>query len=193
MALLKQARSQAEEAALDDPALESAIMALGSRLYKDDIATQIADNVGKSQTAVPRIMATIAYKLAESSDVGTDGEIKEENLSVLGMMALNEVLEIAEASGVQVGPSDASEAFKHMVIMFAQDQGLPEDQVQTLAAAMAEVNDQQLADAANEVPEEAFDELPDEDVPVAGEEQMAAGDICRAPAGALQISPVQGG
>ena len=120
-------------------------------------------------------MATIAYKLAESSDADTDGEIKEENLSVLGMMALNEVLEIAEASGVQIGPSDASEAFKHMVIMFAQDQGLPEDQVQTLAAAMAEVNDQQLADAANEVPEEAFDELPDEDVPVAGEEQMAAG------------------
>ena len=175
MALLKQAQSQAEEAALDDPALEAAIMALGGRLYKDDIATQIADNVGKSKTAVPRIMATIAYKLAESSDVDTDGEIKEENLSVLGMMALNEVLEIAEASGVQIGPSDASEAFKHMVIMFAQDQGLPEDQVQALAAAMAEVNDQQLADAANEVPEEAFDELPDEDVPVAGEEQMAAG------------------
>ena len=49
MALLKQAQSQAEEAALDDPALESAIMALGSRLYKDDIATQIADNVGKSK------------------------------------------------------------------------------------------------------------------------------------------------
>ena len=34
MALLKQAQSQAEEAALDDPALEAAIMALGGRLTK---------------------------------------------------------------------------------------------------------------------------------------------------------------
>ena len=51
--------------------------------YKDDIATQIADSVGVSTTAVPRILATIAYK-SESSDVDTDGEIKEENLSVPG-------------------------------------------------------------------------------------------------------------
>tara|TARA_B100001057_G_C22684585_1_gene885141 strand:- start:206 stop:748 length:543 start_codon:yes stop_codon:yes gene_type:complete len=169
--LLQTAQEDAETAALDDPALEQAITNIGQRLYNEDLAEQIADTVGKSETNLPRNLATIAYKLAESSDVDADGDIKEENLAVLGMIALNEVFEIAEAAGVKTDSSDVSVAFKHMVVMFAQDQGLPEDQVQTLANAMAEVNDRQLAEAAEDVPDETFEALPDEDVPIPGEEQ----------------------
>jgi hypothetical protein len=58
-----------------------------------------------------------------------------------------------------------------MVVMFAEDQGLPEDQVQALANAMSEVNDRELADAAETVPESTFNDLPDEDVPVPGEQR----------------------
>ena len=171
--LLQTAQQQAETAALDDPALEQAIANIGQRLYKEELGQQIADTVGKAENNVPRNMATIAYKLAESSDVDTDGEIKEENLSVLGMIALNEVFEIAEAAGVSTQPSDVSAAFKHMVIMFAQDQGLPEEQVQSLANAMAEVDDRGFAEEANQLPDSTFENLPDEDVPVGALEEGA--------------------
>ena len=179
--LLQGAKQNAENASLDDPALESAIMAMGSRLYEEGLGDSISEQVAKSLTSVPRIMATIAYKLAESSDVDTDGEIKEENLSVLGMMALNEVFEIAEASGVETSPADVSAAFKHMVIMFAQDQGLPPEQVESLANAMAQVDDRGFAEEANQVPDQFFEELPEEDVPVGALEEDAAPQQAAAP------------
>ena len=164
--LLKEAEANAETASLDDPALESAINFLGSKLYTEDLSLQIAEQLDKSSVSMPKILATIAYKLAERSDTETDGDIKEENLSILGMMALNEVFTIAEETGMNTTSADISAAFKHMIVLFAQDQGLPQEQVQSLANAMAQVNDEQFAQEAENMPDNLDEMLPDDDIPV---------------------------
>ena len=170
MAGLLETQTQAEEASLDDPALEKAIEYIGQRLYSEDLSLSIGEQVDKSERSDPASLALIAYKLAEAADANADGDVKEENLSILGMLSLNEVMTIAEKTGMQVTPADASAAFKQMVVMFAEDQGVPPEQVQALSASMAQVNDQQLADEAQALPDNFDEMLPDEDVPVAEEE-----------------------
>jgi hypothetical protein len=81
------------------------------------------------------------------------------------MVALNEVMEIAEQSGMQVSPEDAAIAFRHMVTMFAQEQGLDPEQVQQLTAAMSEVDTSQLAMDADALPDDFADQISDEDMP----------------------------
>lgn len=164
---------EAADAALDDPALESAINYMGQKLYSEDLAEEIAATFGQSSTIQPRNMALAAMKLAEFSDVQTEGDIKEENLSILGMMALNEVATIAEAAGVTVTGADISAAFKEMVIMFAEDQGIAPEQLSTLRDAMSQVSDEELAAEAEALPDNYDESLPDEDVPV-GEMGMGA-------------------
>jgi len=160
-----EAQAAAPSMDADDPALDQAIQYLGGRLYEEDIASQIANVTEKSPESQPQLLALIAYRLAESSDVETDGDIKEENLSVIAMVALNEVMEIAEQSGMQVSPEDAAIAFRHMVTMFAQEQGLDPEQVQQLTAAMSEVDTSQLAMDADALPDDFADQISDEDVP----------------------------
>lgn len=167
----QQPKPQASASSIDpdDPALDQAIQYLGGRLYEEDIASQIANVTEKSPESQPQLLALIAYRLAESSDVETDGDIKEENLSVIAMVALNEVMEIAEQSGMQVSPEDAAIAFRHMVTMFAQEQGLDPEQVQQLATAMSEVDTSQLAMESDALPDDFADQIPDEDVPLGDE------------------------
>jgi hypothetical protein len=160
-------------ASLDDPALEQAINYMGKKLYSEDLAEEIAGMFSQSEVAQPKLLAMAAMKIAESSDVETDGDIKEENLSILGMMALNEVVTIAEAAGVQIAGSDVSAAFKEMVIMFAQDQGLSPEEIGGLKEAMARVDDAELAAEAEALPDDYDEMLPDEDVPV-GDREMGA-------------------
>jgi hypothetical protein len=160
-----EAQAAAPSMDADDPALDQAIQYLGGRLYEEDIASQIANVTEKSPESQPQLLALIAYRLAESSDVKTDGDIKEENLSVIAMVALNEVMEIAEQSGMQVSPEDAAIAFRHMVTMFAQEQGLDPEQVQQLTAAMSEVDTSQLVMDADALPDDFADQISDEDMP----------------------------
>mgnify|MGYP001169024054 FL=1 len=149
----------------DDPALDQAVQYLGSRLYEEDIASKIATVTEGSRESQPQMLALIAYRLAESSDATTDGDIKEENLSVIAMVALNEVMEIAEQSGMEVGPEDAAIAFRHMVTLFAQEQGLNPEQVKQLTAAMSEVDTSQLVAEMDNLPDNFADQLPDEEMP----------------------------
>ena len=158
----------------DDPALEQAIEYLGQRLYAEDISIEIAKVVEKSPAPQPRMLAEIAYRLAESSDVETDGDIKEENLSIIGMVALNEVAEIAEQAGMQITPADVSAAFQEMVLIFAREQGLSKDEIATLEASMRQVDDAELAQGAEALPDDFDEQIPDEDVPV-GDENAEVG------------------
>ena len=154
----------ASDASLDDPALESAMNYMGKKLYSEDLAESIASALGQSDSVQPRNMAMAAMRLAELSDAETDGDIKEENISILGMAALNEVATIAEAAGVNVTGADVSAAFQEMVIMFAEDQGLPPEEVANLRNAMAQVSDQELAAEAEALPDNFDEMIPDQDL-----------------------------
>ena len=57
-----------------------------------------------------QMIAGLAYTLAEAADTATDGLIKEENLSILGMLTLNEVFTIAQTAGMPLADGDISAA-----------------------------------------------------------------------------------
>ena len=90
------------------------------------------------------------------------------------MVALNEVAEIAEQTGMQITPADVSAAFQEMVLIFAREQGLPKAQIETLAASMRQVDDAELAQGAQALPDNFDEQIPDEDVPV-GDENAEVG------------------
>ena len=102
-----------------DPALQRAIAYVGDRLYgPDKVSEEIAKQLGQSDTPMPKMIAGLAYTLAEAADTATDGLIKEENLSILGMLTLNEVFTIAQTAGMPLADGDISAAMKQMKIMY---------------------------------------------------------------------------
>jgi len=135
----------------NDGALADAIEYIGSRLYDENLAGEVARALDGAPKAMPKILAGIAYKLAQAADTETNGEVMEENLSILGMLALNEIITIAEASGMAISGATASAAMKQMVIMYAEDNGIPSDE---LAGLMANVSDQDVAMLADEAPDD---------------------------------------
>ena len=146
-----------------DPALQRAIANMGDRLYgKDKLAEEIAQSLGQSETPLPKMIATVAYTLSQAADEATDGLILEENLSVLGMLALNEVFTVAEQAGMPLETKDVSAAMKQMVIMYGEDNGLTEEEVEVLAGGMMQIDDAQFAQAALELPDEFGDSIPEE-------------------------------
>lgn len=118
-----------EAEAGDDPALLEAYKWVHTKLYSEEFGARISDAI-KSQQGSAKLLANIAYKLAQGADTATGGNIAEENLVALGIFTLNEVYEIAEASGGQVDAAALNEAFKAMVVMWLQDQGQDTSQIE---------------------------------------------------------------
>ena len=156
-----------------DPALSKAMDYVGERLYSEDVGEQIARSFDNSPTANPDAIAVIAYKLTQKADEASGGEVAEENLSVLGMLTLNEVLTVAEAAGMPIKPETAVTAMKRMIIMFASDNGIPAEQLQD---AFAQVDDAQVSQAAAEAPDDLGDQIADEDSPVGDNIESGIGD-----------------
>ena len=145
-----------------DPALQKAIAYMGDRLYgKEKIAEDIAKTLGQSDLSMPAIVASTAYALTQAADEASDGMIREENLSILGMLALNEVFTIAETAGMPLETKDVSIAMKQMVLMYGEDNGLSKEEIEVLSQGMMQVDDAQLAQAAMELPDEFGESIPE--------------------------------
>lgn len=148
-----------------DPALQRAIAYVGDRLYgPDKLSEEIAKQMGQSDTAMPKMIAGLAYSLAEAADTATDGLIKEENLSILGMLTLNEVFTIAQTAGMPLKDGDVSAAMKQMIIMYGQENGLTPEELNVLSEGMMQVDDTQFADEAAALPDDFGDSLPDYEI-----------------------------
>lgn len=146
-----------------DPALQKSIAYMGDRLYgQEKIAEDIANTLGQSDLPMPEIVAATAYALAQAADEASDGMIREENLSILGILALNEVFTIAETAGMPLETKDVSVAMKQIVLMYGEDNGLSKEEIEVLSQGMMQVDDVQLAQAAMELPDEFGDSIPDE-------------------------------
>jgi hypothetical protein len=146
-----------------DPALQKSIAYMGDRLYgQEKIAEDIAKTLGQSDLPMPEIVATTAYALAQSADEASDGMIREENLSVLGILALNEVFTIAETAGMPLETKDVSVAMKQLVLMYGEDNGLSQEEIDVLSQGMMQVDDAQLTQAAMELSDDFGDSIPDE-------------------------------
>jgi hypothetical protein len=160
---------------MGDEALTKAIEFVGKRLYEANMSTEIAKAFDGSTTAQPKIIASIAYRLAQAADTNTGGEIREENLSVLGILTLNEVITVADAAGMPIDGATASKAMQEMILTYAEDNGLDTTE---LAQAMGQVDDNEMDMVAQELPDDfdtQLDSIPDEEEEV--EQEMAEGEM----------------
>ena len=146
-----------------DPALAKALKFVGQQLYRKGMDEKIATAFDDSPVAAPKNIAMIAYRLAQKADEKTGAEIEEENLAILGMMTLNEVIEIAQAAGMQMDDTLPSKAMEQMVLIFAEDNGLPADQMRE---AFSQADDMSIAQAAQEAPDDLDEQMTDDDNPV---------------------------
>tara|TARA_R110001599_G_scaffold165052_1_gene354477 strand:+ start:3333 stop:3917 length:585 start_codon:yes stop_codon:yes gene_type:complete len=145
-----------------DPALQKSIAYIGDRLYgQEKLAGEIAKTLGQSDLPMPEIVASTAYALAQAADEASDGMVREENLSVLGILALNEVFTIAETAGMPLEIQDVSAAMKQLVLMYGKDNGLSQEEIEVLSQGMMQVDDAEFAQAAMELPDEFGESIPE--------------------------------
>ena len=153
---------ETDEDDFQDPALQKSIAYIGDRLYgQEGLAEEIAKTLGQSTMPMPEIVASTAYALAQAADESSDGMVREENLSVLGILALNEVFTIAETAGMPLEVKDISAAMKRLVLMYGEDNGLSQEEIEVLSQGMMQVDDTQLAQAAMELPDEFGESIPE--------------------------------
>lgn len=112
--------------------------------------TGAAKDVSAQLKAAPNLvegMANIAYDITATVDERTDGNVPDELLVPLAMKILEEVVEIADATGLDPQPEDVALAFKTMILRYLQEQGLDTTQ---LDQAMSQVDPSVFRKAAEE-------------------------------------------
>lgn len=134
----------------DDPTFQAAVEFANEALYSN----QAAKDVSKQLKAAPSLvdgMANVAYEITSVVDERTNGEVPDELLVPLAMKILEEVVEIADASGLDPQPEDVALAFKQMILRYLQEQGADTAQ---LDEAMNQVDPSVFRQAAEENTEE---------------------------------------
>lgn len=113
-------------------------------LYGNEAAKDVAQALKAAPDPVEGL-ANTAYEMTSVVDERTDGQVPDELIIPLAMQILEEVVEIAEAAGVQIQPSDVAQAFKQMLLRFLAEQGMDTTQLQQ---AMDQVDPEAFNQAA---------------------------------------------
>jgi hypothetical protein len=130
----------------NEPNYQTALQYAMEALY----GTGAAKDVSAQLKAAPGLMegmANIAYDITATVDERTDGNVPDDMLVPLAMKILEEVVEIADASGLDPQPEDVALAFKTMILRYLQEQGLDTSQ---LDQAMSQVDPTVFRKAAEE-------------------------------------------
>lgn len=112
-----------------DPAFQTAMAYAMEALYEKGAAKDIAAQL-KSAPSTVAGASDIAYEVTSVVDERTDGEVPDELLMLLGMKILEEVVEIADAAGLEMSPVDIADAFKQMLLRYLGEQGMDTTQLQ---------------------------------------------------------------
>lgn len=139
------------EAGLDDPTFQQATQYLQEVLYGQQAAKEISQQLKSAPNLVDG-MSSVAYDITGIVDEKTDGNVPDELLVSLAMQVLEEVVEIADATGLNPQPEDVALAFKQMILRYLQEQGLDTSQ---LDEAMSQVDPSVFRQASEENTEEA--------------------------------------
>jgi hypothetical protein len=131
----------------DHPAFAAAMKYLMQVLYEKQAAKDVAQGLKAGSNPV-EALANTTYEIVAVVDERTDGEIPDELFGIFAARALEEVVEIAEAAGVQVDATTAAEAMREMILRYAAEQGHDTTQLQQ---AMQQVNPQELAQYAEQL------------------------------------------
>lgn len=125
-----EANDQSGEANADsNPAFKQAVAFAMQVLYEQQAAKDVSTSL-KSAPSVAQGMADVAYNISSIVDEKTNGAVPDELLMLLGMKILEEIADIAEASGLHPSNQDVADAFKQMLLRFLQENGMDTSQLQ---------------------------------------------------------------
>ncbi len=138
-----------------DPAFQAAMTYAMEVLYAKGAAKDIAAQLKNAPSPVAGA-SDIAYEVTSVVDERTDGEVPDELIVLLGMRILEEVVEIADAAGLQMSPVEIADAFKQMLLRYLGEQGMDTTQLQQamdqVDPALFEKAAQEGAEQTEEVP-----------------------------------------
>lgn len=106
----------------NDPAFQAAMKFAMQALYQQGAADNVSAALKKAPD-VAEALANTAYEMTSIVDEKTQSSVPDELLVLLASRILEEVSDIAVASGVEVTPKVVAEAFKTMVLRYVGDQG----------------------------------------------------------------------
>ncbi|WP_299312293.1 hypothetical protein [uncultured Halomonas sp.] len=135
----------------DDPAFQAAVQLTHDALYKEGAADNIHNILAQGDASAEQI-ADIAYEITSIADERTEGMVPDELLVLLAANSLNEVADIAIASGAQLRPEDLAQAMEQMILRFVGEMG---HDTRELQAAMDAIPKEQFG-AMADTPEEAM-------------------------------------
>jgi hypothetical protein len=130
----------------DDPGFTQAMAFAMEALYKRKAAKDIATTLRDSGSTVDALADT-AYNIVSIVDEKTEGAVSDDLLALFASRILEEVVEIAQAAGVEVKPSDIALALKKMILRFLGEHGMDTTQ---LEQAMDQVNPEEFNRMATE-------------------------------------------
>lgn len=113
----------------NDPAFKGALEYAMKVLYEEQAAKDVSQSL-KSAPSVSQGMADVAYDITSIVDEKTQGAVPDELLVLLGMRILEEIAEIADASGLNPSTADVAQSFKTMLLRFLQENGVDTAQLQ---------------------------------------------------------------
>ena len=128
----------AQEPDENDPAFQSAMKFAMQALYVEGASDDVSEALKRSPDITEALSST-AYEMTSIVDEKTQGGVPDELLVLLAARILEEVTDIAIASGIEVTPKVVSEAFKIMILRYVGEQGHDTRQLQE---AMDSVSDQ---------------------------------------------------
>jgi hypothetical protein len=113
----------------NNPAFKQAMQYAMEALYDRGAAKDIAQQLKAAPSPVDGA-SNIAYEVVSVVDERTDGQVPDELLMMLSMNILGEVVEIADAAGLDMKPVDIADAFKQMLLRYLGEQGMDTTQLQ---------------------------------------------------------------
>lgn len=130
----------------NDPNFQTALKYAMNVMYEKGAAKDIAEQIRAARDPVDGL-ADIAYNITQVVDEQTQGAVPDEMLVPLAMQILEEVVDIAGAAQVKVGPQEVAGAFKQMILRYLGEQGIDTTQLQQ---AMDQVDPSVFEQAATE-------------------------------------------
>lgn len=129
-----------------DPNYQAALELAMKTLYQDGAAKDVATQLKAAGDKVSGL-SDVAYEITSVVDERTQGAIPDELLVAFAMKVLEEVVEIADAAGLDPQPEEVAQAFQQMILRYLNENGVDTAQLQQ---AMSQVDPAVFREAAEQ-------------------------------------------
>lgn len=129
-----------------DDAVAAAITEVQKRLYEGDIADGIAEALSQASDPVQGLVDQASTLIGVAEDIVGDS-VPDEGYIMFGIALMGEVVEIAQAAGIQVGGREIAEALRKFILQVVQELGGDTSQIE---AAMGQIDTAQLGAAMDQ-------------------------------------------